>query len=181
MGLILAIAAGLFAIFAACAAKVLADEFKAWAPFLTEKIIAVAVRAAPEHLRSRLAEEWLSHVNDTPGDLGKLYSALGFIWASGRLRQDAELGMKAEKQSIRDVDDEQFLREMADAIAELNDDPRDRYTDPNAYPAHCAAARDGRHNVPGAALYFSERHGAKTFHGSCALCGQWIDTGELFD
>jgi hypothetical protein len=90
MGLIETLVVGIFGIFGACMSKLLADEFKAWAPSLVDQIISVAVGRAPHNLRERLAEEWRSHVNDTPGDLAKLVVAFSFICASGKLRNEAE-------------------------------------------------------------------------------------------
>jgi hypothetical protein len=44
----------------------LADEFKAWTPWLIGHIIRRAVCQLPENERERFAEEWQSHVDD-PG------------------------------------------------------------------------------------------------------------------
>ena len=97
MGLIWAAAAGVLTLLVACGSRLLADEFKAWVPSVVDRIISFAVSRAPKHLRERLAEEWRGHVNDAPGDLSKLFVALGFIWASGKLRnQVAHAGIAAD-------------------------------------------------------------------------------------
>jgi hypothetical protein len=101
MDLIVTMVIGVLTLLGASVAKLLADEFKAWAPSIVEKIVSFAVRRAPQHLRERLAEEWRSHVNETPGDLGKLCVALGFIWASGKLRNKAERTVPDAKASAK--------------------------------------------------------------------------------
>jgi hypothetical protein len=104
---------------------------------------------------------------------------LGFIWASGKLRnQVAHAGIAADH-SMRELNS-QRLAELMRRVEELQKNPPERLTDPNAYPPQCSAAGDGWHNVPGAALYFSPRYG-RTFQGPCVRCGQWIDTGEMPD
>jgi len=165
----------------ACVSRLLADELKAWMPSVIDRIISFAVSRAPEHLRERLAEEWHSHINDAPGDLGKLFVALGFIWASGKLRNELEHAGIAADRSMHELDDQSAAwAEFMRRVEELHKNPPERLTDLNAYPPNCNAAGDGLHNVPGAALYFSPRYG-RTFQGPCVRCGQWIDTGETPD
>jgi lipopolysaccharide/colanic/teichoic acid biosynthesis glycosyltransferase len=72
-------------ILAAAISKQLTDEFKAWAPWIIGRIIERAVRNSPEDLRERLAVEWPSHVQEVPGDVGKLIVAFGFLSASWKL------------------------------------------------------------------------------------------------
>jgi hypothetical protein len=203
MGLIAMVAAAVFTLLVACVSRLLADELKASMPSVVDRIISFAVSRAPEHLRERLAEEWRGHINDAPGDLGKLFVALGFIWASGKLRNELGHAGIAADRSMRELDDQsaawaEFMRrveglyknpperltdlnaEFMRRVEELHKNPPERLTDLNAYPPNCNAARDGLHNVPGAALYFSPRYG-RTFQGPCVRCGQWIDTGETPD
>src|SRR5579871_4106496 len=82
MGLVSSVLLGAIAICGAVCVKVLADEFKAWAPAIVVKIIATAVRTLPAELRERFSEEWPSHVEQVPGDLGKITVACGFIIAA---------------------------------------------------------------------------------------------------
>jgi hypothetical protein len=82
LGLILA---AVLALIGSAFSKLLADEFKAWAPSLISFIIAVAVRALPVSRRERSEEEWKSHVCELPGDLSKLIVACGYIFAAWRL------------------------------------------------------------------------------------------------
>jgi hypothetical protein len=179
---ILRIALCILTLLGACVPKLLADEFKAWVPSIVDQLISFAVSRAPQHLRERLAEEWRGHVNDTPGDLGKLLVASGFIWASRKLRNQAEHASVEGDNSIRELDEQQQrLTELMRRVEELQKNPPERLTNPIAWPPHCSAAGDGRHNVPGAALYFSPTYGMRTFHGPCVRCGQWIDTGDTPD
>jgi len=84
----IAVAAGIFVVgvLGAAVSRLLADEAKAWTPRAVKTLIRVAVARLPEAQRSRRDEEWQSHVNDTPGDLSKLITAVGFIIASRRIR-----------------------------------------------------------------------------------------------
>jgi len=64
------------------AGLVLVDEMKAWTPRLVQWLIQRATRNLPDNQRERFDEEWRSHVNDTPGLVGKLVIASGFLRAS---------------------------------------------------------------------------------------------------
>jgi hypothetical protein len=63
----------------------LADEFKAWTPRLIKYFIQRAVRRLPESQRKRFTEEWQSHVDEIPGEVGKLIVAFGFLRASSEI------------------------------------------------------------------------------------------------
>jgi Bacterial sugar transferase len=78
MGLIIAV----LDILAAITSRQLADEFKAWTPRIIERLIKRAVQNLPEEQRERCEEEWSAHVCDTPGEIGKLIAALGFLRAA---------------------------------------------------------------------------------------------------
>lgn len=82
MGSILAIGALVGAILMAILVTVLADECKAWLRWTAERLIRRAVRRLPENQRERYSEEWHSHLNEVPGEIGKLVTALGFLPAS---------------------------------------------------------------------------------------------------
>jgi lipopolysaccharide/colanic/teichoic acid biosynthesis glycosyltransferase len=79
------IALAVLAIIGAAASTQLSDEFKAWSPWVVRKVIQHAVRKLPENKRERFAEEWQAHVNEIPGDIGKLLAAFGFLSASRKL------------------------------------------------------------------------------------------------
>jgi MraZ protein len=72
----------LFAVVTSAIARLLADEFKAWNPKLTGVIVRLAALILPKQERARYSEEWSAHVNDTPGEVGKLCAAIGCVWAS---------------------------------------------------------------------------------------------------
>jgi hypothetical protein len=69
----------------AAGARILADEIKAWIPWFTERFLKIAIRRLPEHQHDRFREEWRSHINEVPGEVGKLIDALGFIVAAKRI------------------------------------------------------------------------------------------------
>ncbi len=76
-------------ILAAALSKQLADEFKAWVPWLTRRLIDRAVSALPEQrLKDRCGEEWTSYIADIPGEIGKIVAVLGFLRAAEQMRFD---------------------------------------------------------------------------------------------
>jgi hypothetical protein len=75
----------LFGIFAPAVSRQLADEFKAWTPRLIKYFIQSAVRQLPQVQRKRFTEEWQSHVDEIPGEVGKLVVAFGFLRASSKM------------------------------------------------------------------------------------------------
>jgi hypothetical protein len=89
---------GLIAVvFVAFFSRLLTDELKAWTPWIVDRLIRRAVRQSPENLRERLAEEWASHVNEIPGDIGKLLWAFDYLrasWKMGDSNDHAKLGKK---------------------------------------------------------------------------------------
>jgi hypothetical protein len=84
----------LIGIVAAASSKVLADEFKAWSPRMTKRLIALAIRSLPEEQCERYSEEWLSYVEEIPGELGKLFAAVGLLWAGIKLRSVLRRGSR---------------------------------------------------------------------------------------
>jgi hypothetical protein len=73
---------------AAALSPVFADEFKAWMPWFTKWLIRRAIGRLPEDQRERYREEWSSDIEETPGDIGKIFKAMGFVQApiGGRQR-----------------------------------------------------------------------------------------------
>jgi hypothetical protein len=65
--------------------RLLTDELKAWTPWVIERIIRSAVSMLPESERERFEEEWRSHIHEFPGPLGKLYQALGLLFAARKM------------------------------------------------------------------------------------------------
>lgn len=58
--------------------KLLADEAKAWLPYLSKRLVKRAVGKLPECEREHFLEEWSADLEETPGDLVKLKVAIGF-------------------------------------------------------------------------------------------------------
>ena len=82
------------------ASKVAADEVKAWSPWLAARLTKFAVRRLPEADRERYAEEWDSHVADTPGSVGKICVACGFLFAANRMRRANALPLKFQIERV---------------------------------------------------------------------------------
>lgn len=85
MDLIGAILAGIAAVIMAAFSKQVSDEFKAWTPRLIAAVIQCATRMLREDQRDRYAEEWRSHIDETPGEIGKLLVGLGLLSAAWKL------------------------------------------------------------------------------------------------
>lgn len=85
MALISIIGVAVLGILGAAVSRLMADEFKAWVPWIIQHLIDWAVSTLPEDKRERFAEEWSSHVNEIPGDVGKLTVALGFLVAASKM------------------------------------------------------------------------------------------------
>jgi Fe-S cluster biosynthesis and repair protein YggX len=83
MELILAVLGGMLV---AALSRLVSDEFKAWRPWIVERLILIAERRLPAKHRKRLAEEWRSYIAEIPGDVGKVIAACGFIKASNTIR-----------------------------------------------------------------------------------------------
>lgn len=85
MELIIGFIVAVLSIFAAALSRQLTDEFKAWTPWIIRQLVNCAVRRLGEEQRTRFEEEWLAHVNEIPGELGKIIAALGFVYAARRI------------------------------------------------------------------------------------------------
>src|SRR5260221_12175735 len=68
--------------------RIATEEAIAWSPSVVRRIMKLAVRRLPEKLRERFQEEWQSHINDVPGNIGKIVVALGFPVAAYNLALD---------------------------------------------------------------------------------------------
>jgi hypothetical protein len=79
------------------------DEFKAWTPWLTDRLTRYAVRKLPENQRERCREEWRSDINDTPGEIGKIYWALGLLLAPSRMPSAVVTLEPLEKPAEEDI------------------------------------------------------------------------------
>src|SRR5207247_5872285 len=87
--------------------RVLADDVKAWCPCLTDGLINLAVRRLPQDLQERYVEEWRAHIAEIPGEIGKLFCAIGLLWAGWRvweaLRIDRLRGLVEKYPGIADL------------------------------------------------------------------------------
>jgi hypothetical protein len=83
--LISLIALGILSVIATASSKLVADEFKAWLPSVIKHLIGWAIRSLPDDKRERYAEEWQSHIDETPGEIGKLIVGLGLLPAAWKL------------------------------------------------------------------------------------------------
>lgn len=81
MDLVIYIALLIIGIIVATVPKILAEEFKAWAPTLAGRITDWAVRHLSEEDRGRCHEEWHGHLEQTPGYCAKIAAAFGFVLA----------------------------------------------------------------------------------------------------
>jgi hypothetical protein len=72
-------------ILTAALSRILAEEMGAWNPSIIRRLIKFAVGRLPEGKRERFLEEWQSHVNEVPGQIGKLLVAAGFLLAAYKL------------------------------------------------------------------------------------------------
>lgn len=70
---------------AALLLALIAYEAKAWLPRALDALIRMAAKRLPKRQQARFREEWRAHVHDTPGAAMKLWHAIGFIVASGRM------------------------------------------------------------------------------------------------
>ncbi len=85
MGFLIAAVALVGSVLLAALVTVLADEFKAWLPWIAGRMTRRAVSGLPKHLQSRYSEEWHSHLAEVPGVIGKLVAAVGFLRASPKM------------------------------------------------------------------------------------------------
>jgi hypothetical protein len=72
-------------VFGATLSRLLSDECKAWIPCFIKWIIRSAIAVLPEEQRERYKEEWQSHIDEIPGDISKIVTALGFMRAAKRM------------------------------------------------------------------------------------------------
>jgi len=78
--------------------RLVGEELQAWLPKIRERFVRIAVKHLPRSKRKRFAEEWRSHINDVPGEISKLITAIGFLLASGRI---SYMSAVRHRQSLR--------------------------------------------------------------------------------
>ncbi len=95
MALITAIFLFLVGTFGTAVSRLLTDEFKAWIPWIIQRVSRRAIARLTPAQRERFEEEWQSHVNEVPGDIGKLTVALGFLTAARKMTLAAKAGHRS--------------------------------------------------------------------------------------
>ena len=86
------IGAFVLAVLGAAAANQLAQEFRGWTPWLTNKLIERAVMKLPNAMQPRFREEWTSFIADTPGQVGQIVRALGLSKAANTVAVERASG-----------------------------------------------------------------------------------------
>lgn len=79
----------------------LTDEFKAWTPWLVQRLVLFAALRMPKAQQERYAEEWSSFVDEIPGEVGKILAALGLSWAGFRIRHQARRRKRVAEAAAR--------------------------------------------------------------------------------
>jgi hypothetical protein len=100
VGVVIATAVVLMSIFGAAFTQQLTDEFKAWTPWIVERLIQRAVRRLPIEMRERLDEEWRAHIDEIPGQIGQLLVAFGFVIASRKITLHIQIVRRLATASI---------------------------------------------------------------------------------
>lgn len=77
----------------------LADEFKAWTPRITEWLVVRAVKRLPSSERDRYLEEWQSHINEIPGEVGKIIVGLQLLPAARKMSSSMRKQAKEDNAS----------------------------------------------------------------------------------
>ena len=100
--------------------RLLANEFNAWIPWIIQRVIRRAIMRLPPTQRERFQEEWQSHVNEVPGEIGKLAVSLGFLTAARKMTLAAKkhppITFPLESAFPR-VDNAKSLREQMTSVA----------------------------------------------------------------
>jgi lipopolysaccharide/colanic/teichoic acid biosynthesis glycosyltransferase len=96
MALIVEIIGMICKIIAGAVSQELANEFKEWTCWIVERLVQRAVQRLPKEEQDRFGEEWRSHINDTPGQIGKVVVALGFIRAARKIAAMERAGYRED-------------------------------------------------------------------------------------
>jgi hypothetical protein len=95
---------GIFAaLFTAALSGLFAEELRAWIPRMIESTIRHAVDQLRAGQRERYAEEWRSHINQMPGQIGKFAVAVGFLLAARRMASIGKLALASESTTSKQV------------------------------------------------------------------------------
>jgi lipopolysaccharide/colanic/teichoic acid biosynthesis glycosyltransferase len=94
------------AILTALVSGFLKEELKAWSGWVVERLIKLSVARLPESQRARFEEEWHSHIDEVPGEIGKLLAAVGFIISAHKIsgiaaeRNRGKVASEAAKRAV---------------------------------------------------------------------------------
>jgi hypothetical protein len=133
---VLAVIGVAFTICISATGKLVADDFRAWAPRLTEWLVAHAVARLPEDQRDRYGEEWRSHVNDIPGDLSKIFWAVRYMSAARKVLPEITSLNELQLQRLEALEAAELSRSKA--RDKIRDKIRDRIK-PGGPPGHITA------------------------------------------
>jgi hypothetical protein len=92
MGMISSVISLAKVLMVAVLSKLAADDVKAWQPRITRRLIEFAVHRLPEDHRERYMGEWTAFIDDTPGDLSKMFRAICLSWAARSITRIAASG-----------------------------------------------------------------------------------------
>jgi hypothetical protein len=81
---------GIVTILDAIAARLIADEIKAWLPGLSNKLLNRAVDLLPTKMQSTYREQWAADIADIAGDISKALYCVDLIRASVGIALDDE-------------------------------------------------------------------------------------------
>jgi len=109
MALVKGLAVSVLGLLGAAASRLVVDDFKAWLPRIRYGFINRAVLALPAAQQERYREEWQSHLNEIPGEIGKLFVCLGFLSASRRMSSILEQEPEPESEVMASTAD--FFRD----------------------------------------------------------------------
>ncbi|HET9179045.1 MAG TPA: sugar transferase [Terriglobia bacterium] len=81
-------------IIAGAVSQQLTNEFKEWTCWVIERLVQRAVQRLPKDERDRFGEEWRSHIDEVPGQIGKIVVALNFTRAARKISAMAKAGYR---------------------------------------------------------------------------------------
>ncbi len=62
--------------------KLIGTEIEAWVPVIARRLIERAILQLPAPQQERFREEWFSHLEECPGNLGKLTHSIGCVYGA---------------------------------------------------------------------------------------------------
>jgi len=99
MGIVTAFILAIVAVIGGAISQILSDEFRAWTPWIVNFLIRLAVCRLPKDLHERFYEEWHAHIDEIPGNVGKILLAVEFALASLQMGSAADIVRKSMEQS----------------------------------------------------------------------------------